>query len=169
MAFAQGLAETLAMIAQAAAAADDEWWIIGSAAVALHRHALRRIKDVDLLMTARDAEALLGRVGLRPERPQPSARFRSAVFGTWQAPSVPVEVMGGLELATADGWRAVAPATRQAVTIAEGRVYVPGASELESLLREFGRPKDLDRIRLLRSSPAFARNPPGRGSRSPRA
>jgi len=162
MAIARDLGETLAMIARAAAAAQDQWWIIGSAAVVLHGHPLPWVKDVDLLMSARDARAMLGRLGLEPGGAAPSARFRSAVFGIWQAPPVPVEIMGGLEVATAGGWRRVAPATREEVTVAGARVHVPGASELRSLLRDFGRPKDLDRLRLMRAPPASPSNDPVR-------
>jgi hypothetical protein len=56
------LAETLAMIGQAAGVAADPWWIIGSAAVVLHGGAVPDVKDVDLMMSGRDAEALIRRV-----------------------------------------------------------------------------------------------------------
>jgi len=71
------------------------------------------------------------------------------VFGLWREPPIPVEVMGGFSVANDGGWREVALATREPVTVAGARVYVPAAEELVRLLHAFGRAKDLDRARLL--------------------
>jgi len=145
------LSKTLTMIAGAAAHANDRWWIIGSAALVVHGRSLPEVKDVDLLMSAYDAEDLLKRVGEVPRRGDPSDRFRSLVFGTWREPPIPVEIMGGFSLATRHGWQEVAPATREEVTVARARVFVPSADELVTLLRSFGRQKDLDRAKILRT------------------
>ena len=59
------LRHSLAMLAGAVADAADDWWIIGSSAVALHGANVQRVRDVDLLMSANDAERLLRRVGSR--------------------------------------------------------------------------------------------------------
>ena len=56
------LAETCAMIAQATLDAVDSW-IIGSAAVVLHGGVVRHVKDVDLMMSAPDAETFVRRSG----------------------------------------------------------------------------------------------------------
>ena len=53
------LRQSLAMLAGAVADAADDWWIIGSSAVALHGANVQRVRDVDLLMSANDAERLL--------------------------------------------------------------------------------------------------------------
>jgi hypothetical protein len=143
------LRQSLAMTAQATAEACDPWWIIGSAAVTLHGAHVPDIKDVDVLMTATDAEQVLRHLGLRSCPPTSSTIFRSSVFGTWSAPPLPVEVMGDLSLATPAGWRPVRPDTRQAVTVDGHRLFVPSAGELIAMLRSFGRPKDLVRLRLL--------------------
>ena len=143
------LRQSLAMTAAAVARASDPWWIIGSAAVTLHGAHVPDIKDVDVLMTASDAERVLRDLGL-PSRPPTSSRmFRSSVFGTWSAPPLPVEIMGDLNLATPAGWHPVRPDTRQAVTVDGYQLFVPAAGELIALLRSFGRPKDLVRVRLL--------------------
>jgi hypothetical protein len=143
------LAETLALVAQAAADATDDWWIIGSAAVALHGRSVPQVKDVDLLMSAPDAAAFLRRAGVPLRAGQADARFRSLVFGLWSAPPIPVEVMGGFSVVADGGWREVALATRDPVTVAGVSVYVPSADELVRLLHTFGRAKDLERARLL--------------------
>jgi hypothetical protein len=149
MAMTPALAETLALVAEAAADAADRWWIIGSAAIVLHGRNLPHVKDVDLLMSAGDAETFLRRTGV-PVRAGPAdARFRSAVFGVWTAPPIPVEVMGGFSVAGDGGWREVALSTREPVSLAGARVYVPAAAELVRLLHSFGRPKDLERAALL--------------------
>lgn len=137
------------MTAEAAAEARDPWWIIGSAAVALHGADVADIKDIDVLMTASDAERTLHHLGLPKCAPTSSAMFRSSVFGTWSAPPFPVEIMGDLSLASPAGWRPVRPESREAVTVEGQRLFVPAVGELIALLRSFGRPKDLVRIRLL--------------------
>ena len=143
------LADTFQMVAAAAADADDRWWIIGSAAVVLHAVELGDVRDVDLLMSARDAESFLRRVGVEPGRGTGDGRFRSRVFGTWREPPLPVEAFGGFEVATDGAWREVTLATREAVTIGDGRLYVPSRVELVRLLHSFGRPKDLERASML--------------------
>lgn len=145
------LAETLARVAEAASDTKDPWWIIGSAAVVLHGRDIPHVKDVDLLMSARDAETLLRRVGERPKAGEANNRFRSLVFGCWTQPPIPVEVMGGFSIATPAGWRDVTLSTREAVTVGGARVFVPSVEELVRLLHSFGRPKDVERARLLGS------------------
>lgn len=145
------LAQTLGMVAEAASCAREAWWIIGSAAVALHGRPIARVNDVDLLMSAGDAEAFLRSVGEPVRSGEPSERFRSRVFGRWSAPPLAVEVMGGFCVASDQGWSGVALQTREAVSIAGADVYVPSAQELAQLLVSFGRAKDLERAALMRS------------------
>jgi hypothetical protein len=140
------------MVAATAADSSDDWWIIGSAAVALHGRFSARPKDVDLLMSAADAAAFLRRCGQAARPGKGDGRFRSVIFGTWAEPPVPVEVMGALSVATANGWEEVALQTREAVPIGGATLFVPAADELAELLVRFGRDKDLDRATLLRSS-----------------
>ena len=143
------LADTLAMVAEAASGAKEPWWIIGSAAVVLHGRAVPHVKDVDLLMSAGDAEVLLRRVGAQPGRGEADERFRSTVFGCWTGPPIPVEVFGGFSVAVSGGWRDVSLSTREAVRVGGARVFVPSVEELVRLLHSFGRPKDLERALLL--------------------
>ena len=105
--------------------------------------------NVDLLMSASDAEAFLKRVGVERRRVTGDERFRSQVFGTWISPPLPIEAFGGFELAVGGAWREIALSTREAVTVGGACVFVPSAEELVRLMRSFGRPKDLERARLL--------------------
>lgn len=145
----QELAETLAMIAAAASDTRDEWCIIGSAAVVLHGRSLPHVKDVDLLMSAADADAFLRRVGEQAGHGRPNERFRSQVFGTWREPPIPVEVMGGFSVAANGAWREVHVPAPESVMVAGVQVYVPSVQELVRLLHAFDRPKDLERAQLL--------------------
>jgi hypothetical protein len=146
---ASTLAAALVQVAEAAAVARDRWWIIGSAAVALHGADVGEIGDIDLLMSRRDSARLLGSLGLAPAPGVPSARFRSAAFGRFEARGVEVEVMGGLHLADGSGWRPVRLRGRESVMVAGRLVYRPPRRELAALLRRFGRPKDLVRAAAL--------------------
>lgn len=137
------------MVAELAADASDDWWIIGSAAVALHGAQVPSVRDVDLLMSTRDADAFLKRVGGRERAGKPSMMFRSEVFGIWDGPPLPVEVMGGFRLATAGGWRPVLPETREHKAVGGKVLFVPCVAELKAMLLSFGRPKDVERARLL--------------------
>lgn len=144
------LAQSLAMVAEGAAEAADPWWIIGSAAVMLHGGMVGHVKDVDLMMSPSDAEAFLRRAGVAARGGESSDCFRSKVFATWTVPPVPVEVFGGFEAKLDGGWRHVTLSSRQPVSIAGAKVYVPSVEELVRLLHSFGRPKDLERALLLK-------------------
>jgi hypothetical protein len=150
MTMTEPLSQTLAMVAEAASAAASDWWIIGSAAVVLHGRDVPRVRDVDLMMSAADAEQFLRRVGGQARPTGAHDRFRSLIFGLWTEPPVPVEVFGGFALATEHGWREVSLSTRECVKIGGQRLFVPAAEELMRLLKMFGRPKDLERVRILR-------------------
>lgn len=151
MVMTDSLLESLTRIAQAASGAADPWWIIGSAAVVLHGGAMTKVRDVDLMMSARDADEFLDRVGGSRVEASMSSLFRSAVFGTWTDPPVPVEVFGGFELSVRGTWQAVILNSREPIRVGESRVFVPSRADLVRLLHSFGRDKDLKRARLLQA------------------
>lgn len=141
------LAETLAVIAGASADFEDEWWIIGSAAAALSGADLSIVRDVDLLLSEKDARRLLGlwsKVRRSPAAPDP--QFRSAVFARFEDAPLAIEAFGGFEMKVRGGWRAVAPLTREA----KGGVFTPSVAEQIALLQAMGRDKDGPRIAALR-------------------
>jgi hypothetical protein len=143
------LRQTLVMVAEQGMSAADPWWIIASAAVALHGAPVDDVRDVDLLMSGRDARAALLRVGVELHAGHATDLFRSAVFGTWRGPPLPVEIFGDFDFAGPDGWSRVTPVSRQPVAIGGHILFVPSAAELKQMLIGFGRPKDLARARLL--------------------
>lgn len=141
-------ARALADVAAAMRDARHDWWIIGSAAVAL-LGGDTPLADIDLLIDPRDGHALLARLKVAPLAPDRDARFRSATFARWTGPWMPVEIMADLYVGHDGGWQRVAPTTRQPVPVGGETVYVPERWEMIALLHRFGRPKDLQRARLL--------------------
>ena len=129
--------------------ARDPWWVISSAAVALHGVVPITVADVDVMTSVEDARRVMTRLGVVPARESASLMFRSAVFGRWTAPPLMVEIMAGFHVANAAGWTEVIPRTRVPILVEEAIVYVPDRVELAEMLRLFGRPKDLERVRLL--------------------
>ena len=149
MTLSDPLEQTLVMVADLCATAEDPWWVIASAAVALHGAAVDDVRDVDLLMSGRDARAALVRVGVEPLAGRATNLFRSAVFGTWRGPPLAVEIFGDFHFAGSDSWTRVVPDTREPVAISGRTLFIPSAPELRKMLIGFGRPKDLARARLL--------------------
>ena len=148
---ASDLRETLVMTVDAMRDARDPWWVISSAAVALHGVTPIEVGDVDVLMSVVDARRMMDRLGVVPIEDGASAMFRSTLFGRWEAPPLVVEIMAGFHVATSAGWAEVLPRTRVSLPLDGRVVYVPDRAELAGILRMFGRPKDLKRVRLLTS------------------
>lgn len=142
------LRETLLQVADLCASASDPWWVISSAAVALHGAHVEDVRDVDVLMSVRDATETLARIGSFHSG-QGTDLFRSVIFGTWNGPPLPVEIFGGFEFAGDEGWTRVLPKSRKGIEIEGRTLFVPVAQELRAMLIGFGRPKDLARANLL--------------------
>jgi hypothetical protein len=143
-----GLTATLGRLTAPAAAIAGPWWIVGSAAAALHGAAVE-IADVDLLATREAAAELLRTLGLSAAPGGPSERFRSEVFGRWEAGPLAVEVTGGFHVRTVEGWREFVPKNRALVSAAGASWPVPTVPGLIEMGRLFGRPKDLARVAAL--------------------
>jgi hypothetical protein len=148
---ASDLRATLVMTVDAMRDAREPWWIISSAAVALHGVTPVEVGDVDVLMSVADAQRAMDRFGVVPIEDGASALFRSTLFTRWEMPPLVVEIMAGFHVATGSGWTKVLPRTRVPIFVDERVVCVPDRAELAEMLRLFGRPKDLERVRLLTS------------------
>jgi hypothetical protein len=146
-AFTPGLEATLAEVSRIAAELADEWWVIGSAAIALTGVDIE-VLDVDLLLSARDARALLDGWAAAKAAADDQDRFRS-IRGVHTGTPIPIEVMGALEVKVEDRWVRVTPNTREAVDLAGGRIFIPDTADQLALLLMFRRPQDLVRAEML--------------------
>lgn len=136
--------ETMVSVADELAEARDDWWLFGGAAVALHGLPVE-IADVDVLMSARDLRSLMSRLGVDADGETPVDRIRSDIWLPWGAAPLGVDFTAGLQVRTHDRWLRIEPATRQTVQLEGHTLYVPSRDELIAILRQFGRPKDLQR------------------------
>ncbi|MDQ0837700.1 hypothetical protein [Sphingomonas faeni] len=148
---APDLRQTLVMVEEAMRDTQGPWWVISSAAVALHGVTPIEVGDVDVVASVADARRVMHGLGIPPIEDGASSLFRSTVFGRWETPPLVVEIMAGFHVATSAGWTEVLPRTRVPVLVEACAVYVPERAELAGMLRLFGRPKDLERVRLLTS------------------
>jgi hypothetical protein len=142
------LRRTLIAVAEAMRPARDPWWIIASGAMALHGAPVE-VADVDLLTSERDGRALTESLGLSPGCSPGTDRFRSDIFARWDGLPLPVEIMAGFRVRTAEGWHPVRPATRVAKSIGNATLYAPAVAELIAHCALFDRPKDHARAAIL--------------------
>ncbi len=146
------LADALDLVVRVTAPATGPWWIIGSAAMALHGLDLP-VADVDLLLAPQDATRVLQEHGRVLPSGEEHGPYRSEVFGRIDGGPLLVEVLGGFHVREGGHWVAVEPATRLAVGLARGAVFIPSRPELAAITRRLGRPKDLLRARMLDTLP----------------
>lgn len=129
--------------------ARDDWWVIAGAAVALHGAEGPSVSDVDVLASERDATALLTGLGLHPVSAGPHPLFRSKLLGRIDTAPLIIEIMAGFCVRSAEGWRAVKPQSRLRFELQDCSLFAPSRPELQQMLRDMGRPKDLARADLL--------------------
>lgn len=124
----------------------DPWWVLGSAAMALIGVNPGEVRDIDVLVSNRDAQALMKHHALINAADGGNDRFRSAVFLLPELGDVRVEIMAGYEIRTGGTWTPVCPVTREKVSVGGSEVFVPTAAEQIDILRQLNRPKDLARL-----------------------
>jgi len=149
MTISPGLATSLTAIGTVMAGANDPWWIIASAAVALHGADPGSVGDVDVLLSVADARRILPAIGIGLQAGSMHASFRSSIFGRWTKTPLPVDFMADFHRYSGMAWVPVRPTTRQAVEVDGAMIFIPERPELETMLAEFGRPKDIERARRL--------------------
>ena len=148
-----GLVETLEQIAPDLDAMAEDWWLIGSAALVLSGVNLGRVEDIDILTTPAGAAFLSERWGAALTPAGPSDKFRSEVFLQRSDTPLPIDIMAGFEVNTAQGWQSVKPRTRVALAWLDGLYFAPSHVELADMLALFGRPKDTERAEMLNAVP----------------
>ncbi len=135
----------------------DPWIVIGSVAAYLAGAAVT-VADLDVLTSVRDAQTMAGHWQAQRDleyTPADSPRFRSHL-ARFHFGGLPVEVIGGLEVSGADGWVPVRIGARTFVDIDGLSVPIPTIAEQIRVLQSFARPKDFQRVALLKALPARA-------------
>lgn len=149
------LEQTFQAIALAAPAHASDWWIIGSAGLVLLGIQNVAPDDIDILASKSTALAFLEHWGAKPLKPAPDSRFRSAPYARIALTGRHrIEVMGDLEVRADDAWQKVILPSRIPVQVGTARLFVASLSDQISLLRLFGREKDLAKVRLLEKTQA---------------
>lgn len=143
------LAATLELIAASAPDSDD-WWIIGSAAAVLLGVHLEPV-DVDIFGGAQTIRRFGDALGSRPKPSAPHTLFKSEPFEVFTGEGLlPIELLGDMQLGCNGVWTPLAIASRVAVPVAGGVVYVPSLIEQASIFTAFGRGKDLEKAAKVR-------------------
>ena len=137
---------SLQRIAEFLSETSDPWWVLGSAAMALICVDPGQIRDIDLLVSKRDAEALMRAHHLDNQADGGTDRFRSTYFLKPDLGEIPVEIMAGYEICEADAWRPVTLKSRLSIEVGSSRLFVPDRGEQIDLLKRLGRPKDQARL-----------------------
>jgi len=145
MAISPGLATSLTAIGTIIDGANDPWWIIASVAVALHGADPGSVGDVDVLLSVADARHILPAIGIELREGSAHASFWSSIFGRWTKTALPVEFMADFHRYSGMAWVPVLPTTRQAIEVDGTVVFIPERAEMETMIAEFGRPKDIER------------------------
>lgn len=145
------LEEAFAIVGRALSGSREPWWIIGSSALVLGGVVDLVPGDIDVLGSREGMIDLLQALGSDyGPSPGASARFRSDPYQRVRLPGLPdIEVMGGLNVMTQEGWAPVEPRTRVPVAVRDTTVFVPEPAEQGEILRLFGRDKDLAKARLV--------------------
>lgn len=123
----------------------DPWWIIGSAAMALIGVPDAVPQDIDVLCSTEDALRLRAAWATRVDqayRPRHDGLFRST-FARFHLSPMPLEVMGGLEVMTPQGWHPLRVLAETVLDVAGRAVRVPTLADQRRIFMLFGRPKDL--------------------------
>ena len=130
--------------------ADPEWAIFGSAALALCGMDMP-VADIDIILSPEGAARMeqewlkTGMALPLDQESAPESLFRSHLVRN-NSTSIMVELSGGLEIRTEEGWMPVRP--REVLTTPTGIRHC-SLPECKRLLTLFGRPKDLHRLRLI--------------------
>jgi hypothetical protein len=135
-------------LAEMMSAAKDPWCLIGGSALVLWGVPGVRVRDIDVLLSQRDALAILSAEGIAVLPPSKSDRFRSRVYAQYGT-GIEYDFMAGFEVNGPDGWVGVPPKPEFSMEFGGHAILLPSREELAGILRLFGREKDLDRLKVL--------------------
>jgi hypothetical protein len=129
----------------------DEFFIIGSSALILSGVPVRDTKDIDLLTSSRDAKRLktLWKEKKMNYHPVEINRFKSD-FARFHFGLLDIEVMADLEVYSKGQWRKVTVNNFRTVPLNLFQIKIPTLADQVRILQLFGRPKDADKIALVK-------------------
>lgn len=129
---------------------DQLWWIIGSSAAYL-LGADFTPEDVDVVASA-EVIAMMTGISSNGRREQSESWFHSDPFFRLEVDDgLPIEFMGDLTFGHEGARTPLRIETRQAIKLTSGIVYVPEIKEQITIFEIFGRPKDLQKAKILKA------------------
>ena len=142
---------SLRAIASRAPGPSHDWVLIGSMAARLVGADIEP-EDVDIVASRFTIQAFLDAFGLAAGQRAGHPQFRSVIFKRANIKDgLPIEFMGDMTLMRENARTPFQTKTRFPVTGDFGTVFVPSVEEQISILRRFGRGKDLARVPLLQA------------------
>ena len=139
------LETTLTAVARCLNDLKQPWMIIGGTAMVLHGLEAGPVSDIDIVVSKSVAAGLMQHLDVPNMADTGSDRFRSDVLIQPQLGPLPVEIIGGFRIHTADGWQPVTPSNMDDITISGQPVFVANRQRLIEIFELCGRPKDLER------------------------
>ncbi len=129
---------------------DDNFIVIGSSALYLLGIKIKQPADIDIFTGIETVEKfrIFWSKNLVDFQPEKEKLFRSN-FAKFKFKGTIIEVMGGLQLKKENCWQNIYIADYQTVEIENTAIKIPTLNEQKRLLNLFGRPKDLELLRLL--------------------
>lgn len=138
-------------LAQMMSVAKDDWCIIGGAALVLWGVPGVSVRDIDVILSTRDAQQILGGVTRDTPALHDSGLFRSTYY-TQVGSGIEFDFMADFSVNSGGEWVAVAPKPTYRIQFGDYPILLPSREELRRVLKLFGRPKDIERLKLLETS-----------------
>ena len=141
--------DTLERAAACLNQAGVHWMVFGGAAMVLHGHFETNLKDIDIIVADSAASTLSIRFSWRNYADNCSPRFRSDYLFRPDFGPIPVEIMGGFRILSANGWTTVQPGETKEKLVGSQIAHLPSKDRLAEIFRLCGRQKDLIRADIL--------------------
>jgi hypothetical protein len=140
----------------------DRYYIIGSCAMILSGLPIEKTSDLDLLVSANDAE-MLSKLWYDRKRknfqPSGSDRFRSH-FSRYDFGEIDIEVMGDLQVCKNGQWIPLRVEEYKTIPIGACSFKVPTLKEQHRIFHFFGREKDLLKAKMIEDHFAISPSTP---------
>lgn len=143
------LEQTLIQLADLLSGCRDPWCIFGGTAMLLHGYRQIPVADIDVLVTAADAERIATSHGIANLADGGTDLFRSRALLHPELGDVPVEILSDFEIFAHGTWQKVCIGEPVEAKFGSAAVFIAGLTNVAEIFRLSGRPKDIDRLKLL--------------------